>query len=140
MRSIHLVTSAAHRPSQPRSSARAAATPVAAFGTYPGRHSHGPRCGDRASCSIPAFCLRRISRRAPLTNRFRQLQTSCRIRSALLWAYVPVDISGEFIVRTLLRLARRTHGNCPNPVTSGFRCTAIQARTYHLNESPLAHR
>jgi hypothetical protein len=28
-------------PSQPRPSARAAATPVAAFGTYPGRHSHG---------------------------------------------------------------------------------------------------
>src|ERR1700693_5254695 len=45
MRSIHLVTSAAHRPSHPRLSARAAATPVAAFGTYPGRHSQ---------CSGPA--------------------------------------------------------------------------------------
>ena len=37
-------------------------------------------------------------------------------------------------------LARRAHGNCPNPVTSLLRCTAILARAHHLYESPLALR
>src|SRR6516162_335249 len=35
-------------PSQPRPSAQAAATPVAAFGIYPGRHSHGARADTPA--------------------------------------------------------------------------------------------
>jgi hypothetical protein len=35
-------------PSQPRPSGRAAATPVAAFGIYPGRHSHGASVRSQA--------------------------------------------------------------------------------------------
>jgi hypothetical protein len=94
VRSIHLVTSAAHAdlwicgqrkrvahrptgsknkskrqfdcfgstalkpgPSQPRPSARAAATPVAAFGTYPGRHSQKRQC-NRIAASHPLAVLR----------------------------------------------------------------------------------
>src|SRR5271169_74387 len=40
--SVNLIALKAPGPSQPRPSARAAATPVAAFGTYPGRHSQAP--------------------------------------------------------------------------------------------------